>query len=80
MADEFVQAAFDDFLVLDPRHAIGEGLFQGQDGVDADDQSADRQGGAHGKEGIPVVQPADFGGADGKGQGIPKGDENIQHP
>ena len=77
MSDEFVQAGFNDFMVLHFCNGIGKVLLQSQQGMNSDDEPDDKQCHANYKEGIPIIDPADSGCTDCKGQGIAKGNKTV---
>ena len=66
MSDEFVQACFNYFVVLHFCNGISKVLFQGQQGMNSDDEPDDKQGHANCKEGIPIINPAYSGCTDKK--------------
>ena len=77
MSDEFVQAGFDNLMVLHLSNGIGKVLFQRQEGMNSDDEPYDKQGHANAEEGIPSIDPADFRRTDCKEQGIAEGNEAV---
>jgi hypothetical protein len=64
VSDEFVQAGFDDLMVLHLCNGIGKVLLQSQQGMNSDHQPDDKQGHANYKEGIPIIDPAYSGCTD----------------